>query len=424
MKIQQFILLSLILLSSSIMTAQFTLDAEIRPRFEYRHGYKTLFPDHADPAVFVSQRTRLNFDYQSETLHFYLSPQDVRVWGDVPQLNAADNNGMSLHQAWGEVKLPSSFAVKVGRQEIVYDDQRIFGNVDWAQQGRSHDALLLKYEPTGLKLHLGLAYNQDAEALTGNILTVNTYKALQYAWVHKDWEKVAASFLFMNHGLQYIDAVDGDKIEIRYGQTTGVHLTAKPGKFNLASNLFYQFGNDVNNNSISAYLLSLKGIYAFTNGTRMGLGGEIQSGNDYGSPADGNNNAFNPLFGTNHKFNGFMDYFYVGNHIDNVGLIDLFGNVSHNFNEKSNLSLFLHQFFAAAPLNSNTSRNLGFEMDLVTSLSLNKYAGVKAGYSHFFASEGAEVLKNNFDGNTNNWAWVMITIDPVLFRWAGEDNKE
>src|SRR5690606_1282004 len=150
--------------------SQFTLDAQLRPRFEYRHGYKTLFPNDADPAAFVSQRTRLNSGYKTEKLHFYISAQDVRVWGDVPQLNAADENGFSLHQAWAEVQLVSNLNLKIGRQEIVYDDQRFFGNVDWAQQGRSHDAAILKFEPNYLKLHFGAAYNQDSENLTGNVL--------------------------------------------------------------------------------------------------------------------------------------------------------------------------------------------------------------------------------------------------------------
>ncbi|HBC04625.1 MAG TPA: hypothetical protein DC015_10640, partial [Aequorivita sp.] len=87
--------LFLLILSFTKGFSQFTIDAELRPRFEYRHGYKTLFPDNADPATFVSQRTRLNFGYKTEKLHFYLSPQDVRVWGDVPQLNVADENGFS-----------------------------------------------------------------------------------------------------------------------------------------------------------------------------------------------------------------------------------------------------------------------------------------------------------------------------------------
>ena len=164
--------------------SQFTVDAQLRPRFEFRHGYKTLFPNDTDPAAFVSQRTRLNFGYKTEKLNFYVSAQDVRVWGDVPQLNVADENGFSLHQAWAEVSLVSDLNLKIGRQEIVYDDQRFFGNVDWAQQGRSHDAAVLKFEPNYLKLHIGAAYNQDGEALTGNILTKNTYKSFQYLWLH------------------------------------------------------------------------------------------------------------------------------------------------------------------------------------------------------------------------------------------------
>ena len=73
--------------------AQLKIDTELRPRFEYRHGYKTLFPDNTDPAAFVSQRTRLNAGFKNEKLNFYLSLQDVRVWGDVPQLNSSDSNG-------------------------------------------------------------------------------------------------------------------------------------------------------------------------------------------------------------------------------------------------------------------------------------------------------------------------------------------
>ena len=412
------IALSLILLLSITNTySQFTVDAELRPRFEFRHGYKTLFPDDTNPAAFVSQRTRLNFGYKTEKLHFYLSPQDVRVWGDVPQLNVADENGFSLHQAWVEILLVDELSLKIGRQEIIYDDQRFFGNVGWAQQARSHDAAIVKFEPSFMKLHFGAAYNQDGEALTGNVLTTNTYKSLQYIWLHKDWEKLSASLLFLNNGLQYIDETDETKNDTRFSQTAGVHLKAKVNKFNFSSNLYYQLGKDVSNNDLSAYLLALEANYSATGNLNIGLGGELLSGNDYGAPANGKNKAFNPLYGTNHKFNGFMDYFYVGNHINNVGLMDIYGNVKYSFNKKSNISLALHQFFAAAKINDETSKNLGFELDLVTSQKISEYVGVQAGYSQYFASKGIKIVKNNFDGNTNNWAWVMLTIDPVLFTW-------
>lgn len=39
-----------------------------------------------------------------------------------------------------------NYALKMGRQELIYDDQRLLGNLDWGNLTISHDALLLKYE--------------------------------------------------------------------------------------------------------------------------------------------------------------------------------------------------------------------------------------------------------------------------------------
>lgn len=416
-------LVILVFLFASLKSySQFTVDAQLRPRFEYRHGYKTLFPDNVNPAIFVSQRTRINFYYRTEKLHFYLSPQDIRVWGDVPQLNVADENGFSLHQAWGEIFFTSNLSLKLGRQEIIYDDHRIFGNVDWAQQGRSHDAGILKFEPTYIKLHIGGAYNQDKESLTGNTLTTDTYKTFQYMWLHKDWEKLSASFLFLNNGFQFLDETDDSKNETRYSQTAGFHLNAKTGKFNYSSNLYYQFGKDISNNNLNAYLISLESVYHSNEYFSLGLGGEWQSGNNYGAPANGKNEAFSPLYGTNHKFNGYMDYFYVGNHFNNVGLTDLYATANYSFNNKSKIQLAMHQFLASAKINTESSKNLGSEIDLVTSYKLSEFAAFQAGYSQFFTSKGIEIVKDNFDGNSNNWAWVMLTIDPVLMVWQTQDN--
>ena len=94
------------------LNAQLNIDAELRPRFEYRHGYKTLFPDNSEPAAFVAQRTRINTSYKMNKLNFYISIQDVRVWGDVKQLNSADNNGLTLQQAWAKISLTNSSSIK------------------------------------------------------------------------------------------------------------------------------------------------------------------------------------------------------------------------------------------------------------------------------------------------------------------------
>jgi hypothetical protein len=399
------------------INAQLKVDAQLKPRFEYRHGFKTLFPGDVDPSAFVSQRSRLNIGYTQEQLMFYLSVQDIRVWGDTPQLNVSGNNGFSLHQAWAQIGLSESIALKLGRQEIVYDDARFFGNVDWAQQGRSHDLAMLKVKDGKFKLDFGLAFNQDGESLVGNILTTNTYKSFQYVWLNNDWDNFSGSFLLLNNGRQYIDA-DPDNNDTRFSQTAGTHLKFGKGAFNLSSNLFYQFGKDVADNDLSAYLVGLDASYKVSEKVKLGVGLEIQSGNDGEAPSNGENKAFTPFYGTNHKFNGLMDYFFVGNHINNVGLTDIYISSNFKLGEKSNLNVALHNFSASADLIDTDETQLGTELDLVYTQKLQKNVTLKAGYSQMFASDGMEYLKNNFDGNGNNWGWVMVVINPTLFNSA------
>ncbi|WP_299190532.1 alginate export family protein, partial [uncultured Aquimarina sp.] len=82
---------------------------------------------------------------------------------DTPQIAAADNNNsFSLAQAWINFKFGNGWSTKLGRQALVYDDQRILGGLDWAMQGRFHDAALIKYKnENGLKLDLGFSFNQN-----------------------------------------------------------------------------------------------------------------------------------------------------------------------------------------------------------------------------------------------------------------------
>ena len=281
-------LFSLLCLFFQFAHSQFTLDAEIRPRFEFRNGFSTLFPDGEEPAAFVSQRTRLNAGYQMEKLDFYISVQDIRVWGDVPQLNTEDSNGFGVHQAWGEIFFGDGFSVRLGRQLLSYDDERILGGVGWAQQARSHDLALVKYEKNSLKVHGGIAFNQPGESVTGNLLTIdNTYKSLQVLWAHNDWEDTSASFLFLNNGLQFIDEEDEDNNDTRFSQTLGTHINHGKDKWDALARAYYTFGKDVNNNDLNAYFLALEGSYQFAPVVRGILGTEYISGNDNGAPSGG-----------------------------------------------------------------------------------------------------------------------------------------
>ena len=139
------------------ITAQFTLQGQIRTRTEIRNGLGNLVAIDAKSAAFTSQRTRLNFGYKWDRVLFGASVQDVRVWGqDASSISTNDGARLMLHEGWAEVTLANKadttvkfkaldlLTVKIGRQELIYDDVRLIGNLDWLQQARRHDMMLLK----------------------------------------------------------------------------------------------------------------------------------------------------------------------------------------------------------------------------------------------------------------------------------------
>lgn len=216
--------------------------------------------------------------------------------------------------------------------------------------------------------------------------TSGTYKSMKYGWFHRDWTHFSAGLLFLNNGLQVKDSVETKNNKTKYSQTFGGHFNYKIKKLVIMSNLYYQFGHDVDENDLSAYLFALESNYQFSGRVNTTLGAEPISGNNNGTPSDGNNNAFTPFYGTNHKFNGLMDYFFVGNHQNDVGLWDVYGKNNVIIRSNSIFVIAAHYFAAAADISGTDSKQLGMEL-----------------------------VKGNADGNTNNWAWLMITLTPILF---------
>ncbi|MGM5470865.1 alginate export family protein [Flavobacteriaceae bacterium LMO-SS05] len=403
-------------LSLPVWAQNFELSAELRPRFEFRHGYGTLAVDTLDAVTFISQRTRLNFNYESERLNVYLSLQNVRVWGDVSTLSAKDVNGIAVHEAWAEAPLTSHLSMKIGRQEIVYDDQRLFGNVGWAQTARSHDALIATFKPNDSnRLDFGLALNEASETLFETSYNVNNYKAFQYVWYHANFKDVSLSLLALNTGFAYDD--DG-KQNVVYNQTLGTHVVYGKNKLKAEATIYVQTGKlaDVD---LSAYNFALNINHGFATHFNVGFGAEYLSGTDMNS-SENKLKSFTPWFGTNHKFNGWMDYFYVGNHSNSVGLIDLNATLAFQ-KDKFSAKLMPHVFSAAATVVDKTSqemnRGLGTELDLVLGYNWTKETNVQVGYSQLFATETMEVLKGGNRHATHNWAWVMFTFKPKLFSY-------
>ncbi len=391
---------------------QFDLSAEVRPRYENKHGYKSLLETDADGSNFVSQRTRLNFAFKNEKLKAYVSMQNVRVWGDVSTLSS-DDNATALHEAWAEAILNKKVSLKLGRQEIVYDDHRIFGSVGWAQQARSHDAFLFKYTPNEKnRLDIGLALNEVNGDGVDDLYQLQ-HKNFQYAWYHGNFDKFGLSFLLLNTGYEYEDADLEQTID--YMQTIGPRLTYKSGKFNANGALYFQTGKSVDTD-ISALYYSANFGYKISDEFSAGLGYEYLSGKDQ-DDTDADIKSFAPLFGTNHKFNGWMDYFYVGNHGGSVGLTDLYATIAYK-KDKFSAKLMPHIFNSAGDIYNGSDKmdnSLGTELDLVLGYKISKDIMLNAGYSKMFATDSMEALKGGDKDENNSWAWLMFTFKPKLF---------
>jgi hypothetical protein len=396
----------------TVSAQQFDINADLRARFENRNGYGTLKPDTEKAASFISQRTRLVFDYSFKNIKLRVSPQNVKTWGDVATNSKTDANS-AFHEAYGEIKMNEKLSFKLGRQEINYDDARIFGNVDWAMQARSHDAFLLKLNPnTKNQIHFGLALNANKETNFYENYAIPQYKSLQYLWYHTDFEKLNLSVLALNNGMPYLV---GTEEKVDYSQTLGSRLVFKNGALSIDGAAYLQTGK-IADNSVNATYFSANISYKATTNFNTSVGFEMLSGKDQNDTCT-DMKSFNPLYGTNHKFNGYMDYFYVGNHTNSVGLTDVYATLGYEKN-KFSAKLTPHYFASAASIYSAGEKQdnyLGTELDLTIGYKMYDNVTFDAGFSQMFASSSMEVLKAGNKNAGNNWAFISIKINPNLF---------
>jgi hypothetical protein len=409
--------------------AQFSLSGEVRPRMEYLHGYSTLTDKDSDPAGFASQRTRVNFSYSNDRVKMGISVQDVFIWGSQPQLFSTSNT-LSVHQAWGQYFLTPSLSLKLGRQELSYDDERIFGASNWDQQGRSHDVALLRYDGM-IRIDVGAAFNQDKKYLNGAYYGLNNYKMMQFIWLNTDIvDNLNLSLLFLNNGYQrdkemFNDDEFDEKKNTIFNQTLGGRLVYTPGNFKFHASGYYTMGKDMSDRDLSAFYVGLGADYNINEDWSLGLGWEHLSGTDQKEMMENPdyvNKSFNPFYGTSHKFNGYMDYFNTnGNWANSVGLNDLFASVQFS-KKKFEINLTGHAFMTAASVikdgnvNETMESYLGTEIDMTMAYKLSKTSNVVIGYSQMIGSETLQALKSGDKNACNNWAYFTFTFKLVFLK--------
>ncbi|PKL80063.1 MAG: hypothetical protein CVV25_05655 [Ignavibacteriae bacterium HGW-Ignavibacteriae-4] len=403
------------IISSTGLLAKFSLNGQFKPRYEYRDGYKLLTNDDLFPASFVSQRTRLNFDYSNSNITSRISAQDVRVWGD--EVHLKNTPSIALHEAWVDLKLDTMISLKVGRQELVYDDHRILGNVDWAQEGRSHDAFVGKYESSNMKIHLGGAFNQSGQNLFSTNYAMKNYKGMGFLWFENIIDtNMRFTLLGITDAFQENDTNNYNYFRYTFGGN--YYYTSQ--SLEIQGTGYYQLGQTVKAQDISAYMFSLQAHYKF-NGFKVGAGIDYLSGNDSENPGTNEYTAFNTLYGTNHKFYGLMDHFIdIPANTAGGGLVDIYANIKYDFMSKWNANLDFHSFSLEKaiinPITSSlTEKGLASEIDLVLTHTLSSDIKFQIGYSYLIPADALKIVQGRPNGENSQWLWAMLIVTPEFF---------
>jgi hypothetical protein len=420
---KHFILtISLYLLFSTILMAQFSLQGEFRPRTEFRDGYSMLKTENDVAALVISQRTRLTADYTKDWLSTRFSFQDIRLWGNdniVTGTGMFGNNGsQAVFEAWVELSFLSNSSLRIGRQAFDYDDSRILSVRNWNNNGLSYDALLYKYQRDGWQMDAAISYNNTKNNVFGNEFPADRMRSLSILRLQRKLNAhLSASIIGIVTGF-----MKENTSETIYAKTTyGVNVVYKKNDFDVFGSYYYQGGADKSGVGVSAWNANSTAQYSLGK-TRLKLGFSLLSGNDTDNEKL---NTFDLIYGARHKYYGHMDYFNaLAARTRNAGLNNFFAGITFKISPKTSLLLDYHYFrlnqvlhdFRSPDPNAVLNKTLGSEVDLGFTISFSHTVNLRGGYGVMMPAKTLTILQ--IDGakhQFSSWGWLMLTVKPVFF---------
>jgi len=339
---------------------------------------------------FLLHRTRLYLNAErGRHFRFYTEMLDAESNYEDTNPRPIEVNRYELQNCFVELKgIEAGYGTlgaRIGRQELIYGNQRLVSPLDWANTRRTFDAYKVMYSGD----------TWDVDGFYANLLTrefnqldppnedrqlygiYSTYKGLpsdnlELYWLALDFNDV---------GFQY------DTCGFRYwgGSDCGM-------LFELEAN--YQFGHnaDDTNHQAGSFTLGLGKKFADAK-----FSPTVWCYYDWASGADTVGNGYHHYQPLAHKYNGFMDIFGRRN------LSDINVLATADLNKNLKLLVWYHYFslvnendvpynvnmspFAGLPAGSAGSRDLGHELDVVLTVPIAPRSSLLFGYSHFFAGD-------------------------------------
>ncbi|HLP05435.1 MAG TPA: hypothetical protein VK152_08410 [Paludibacter sp.] len=405
------------------------VDGEIRPRTEFQDGYKSPILSATDPGIFTSERTRLGFTFSSGLLTTQITVQDSRVFGQFATSSSDATTG--IYEAWAEMLLFPGGSLKIGRQPVKYDDSRLFSAPAWSITGTTHDLMVLKYNINDFQAHLGLGYNNNKEIATETFYAPGSkYRSIGYLWASAPTRNgFTLTAMAVAEGWQDTLGLGGvgnyKKTDLVQALTCGGNLKYETAGFPLSglATAYFQSGKNVAGKKLNGKLLALKINYVFTKAVSASTGTDYLSGDKNGA-ADGIQGNFKKLYGADHTFNGYMDYW---NTPLTQGLLDYYGSITGKIAKKLTLEggyhVFNTEFAGKNKKGVAFAKDLGSEFDFLATYKLNSWTTVQGGYCRYFSNNNTLIAKDLVTNasaipaaRTPQWAYIMFTIKPTFLK--------
>lgn len=431
------------------------------------------FTGDSQEEIFTSARLAATANI-NETTSAFIQLQSIRTWGQENDgTAAADGTGagsgnasgtasnadasVGVHQAYFTLKnfLGAPADAKIGRQEIMLDGWRLFGNTIWTAGMQTHDAVSFSHKHDNMSLFLSYILavendrvtdpndSTDRESLLAHLNIKGVLGGQLSVYLNWDTNSSAIAAQTLENDIGTIGFRQAGKmfgLDYRgeyyhqWGSGNGQKDTALIGR-TVAQNVALLQDADRD-----AYMFGLRVGKSFNNVSfKPGLTVwyDYLSGTTDDDQRGGSWNSFNTLWDTGHKFYGLQDVFLGVGGGGNAGTQGL-GLQDFALKGKVipmpgwTLKADYHWFWTAEGVTANTVTRgfanvnaagqeplgnfLGNELDITAVTKMNANTKVMLGYSHYNPTYAFASLKDSgapgglFGTNGADWAYVQFDV--------------
>jgi hypothetical protein len=371
-----------------------------------------------DADTFVEHRARLSVRaHIGDRIGVLLEYQDVRIWGSERSTVTTDPF-TGLHQGYLDLRGAPWFHLRAGRQEIAYGEDRLLGNLDWANSARAFDGVWMRFVPAAsVTVDLFGAVVRERTILTSSTATVPNDGVELYG-IYGRWRPAKQGGLDL-----YALGLVSDPSTLATGPrgkrgfaTLGGRGFLGVGPFSIVAEGAYQLGSAFAPGDAAtdhrAWAIATRGFFTAPVWGKPYVALEYSRASGDGNAADGEQNTFNQLFPTAHAHLGYIDYVGWQNVQSFRGTVGFRPWGAHVWLDVHRMNLVDPRgawfdaagrvFLAADPL--RTSDGMGTEIDFSVTVPLHKHVAVAAAYAVFFPGEAAQTRGRD----ASHWGFLYL----------------